>query len=96
MHQQSPSATAARRWRSRAKLAAGTLALTMGAVGAGLIATTLPAYADVLSTNYTIGTPSGRWAPYGFAGLGRGVSVGKLPSSVSTQSVHSLVQATPR
>ncbi len=59
MHQQSPSNTAPRRWRSRAKLAAGTLALTMGALGAGLVATALPAYADVLSSFYTIGTPSG-------------------------------------
>ncbi len=59
MHQQSPSDTAPRRWRSRAKLAAGTLALTMGALGAGLVATALPAYADVLSSYYTIGTPSG-------------------------------------
>ena len=59
MHQQSPSDTAPRRWRSRAKLAAGTLALTMGALGASLVATALPAYADVLSSFYTIGTPSG-------------------------------------
>jgi hypothetical protein len=59
MHQQSPSGTAPRRWRGRAKLAAGTLALTMGALGAGLTATALPAYADVLSSYYTIGTPSG-------------------------------------
>jgi hypothetical protein len=59
MYQQSPSDTASRRWRSRAKLAAGTLALTMGALGAGLVATALPAYADVLSSYYTIGTPSG-------------------------------------
>ena len=59
MHQQSPSDPAPRRWRTRAKLAAGTLALTMGALGAGLVATALPAYADVLSSFYTIGTPSG-------------------------------------
>ncbi len=31
----------------------------MGALGAGLVATALPAYADVLSSFYTIGTPSG-------------------------------------
>ena len=59
MHQQRPSEPAPRRWRGRAKLAAGTLALTMGALGAGLTATALPAYADVLSSFYTIGTPSG-------------------------------------
>ena len=32
-----------------AKLAAGALALTMGTLGEGLVATALPAYADVLS-----------------------------------------------
>ena len=48
MHQKSPSTTAPRSWRGRAKLAAGSLALTMGALGAGLVATALPAYADVL------------------------------------------------
>ena len=31
----------------------------MGALGAGLVATALPAYANVLSSYYTIGTPSG-------------------------------------
>ena len=59
MQQQNPVDLALRRWRGRAKLAAGALALTMGALGAGLVATALPAYADVLSSYYTIGTPSG-------------------------------------
>ena len=49
MQEQSPSALAPRRV-SRAKLVAGTLALTVGALGAGLAATALPAYADVVSS----------------------------------------------
>jgi hypothetical protein len=35
------------------------LAVTVVALGAGLAATALPAYADVTSTDYTIGTPTG-------------------------------------
>ena len=58
MQEQSPSALAPRRAWSRAKLVAGTLALTVGALGAGLAATALPAYADVVSSTYTIGSPS--------------------------------------
>ena len=79
MHQQSPSDTAPRRWRGRAKLAAGTLALTMGALGAGLVATALPAYADVLSSllhdRYAIGFGRHR---HRYTGLGRGVGVHQL------------------
>jgi hypothetical protein len=45
-------------WR-RAKLVAGTLALTMGAFGTVAAVTALPAFAAVTSNPYTIGTPSG-------------------------------------
>jgi hypothetical protein len=58
MREESPSALAPRRAWGRSKLVAATLALTMGALGAGLAATALPAYADVVSSTYTIGSPS--------------------------------------
>ena len=44
--------------RTRAKLAAGALGLTMTALGAGLMGTALPAYAQVTTNAYTIGAPS--------------------------------------
>ena len=44
--------------RTRAKLAAGALGLTMAALGAGLMGTALPAYAEVTTNAYTIGAPS--------------------------------------
>ena len=50
--------TPGRGWR-RAKLVAGTLALTMGAFGTVAAVTALPAFAAVTSNPYTIGTPSG-------------------------------------
>jgi hypothetical protein len=59
MNQRSPSTTAPRRGWSRTRLAAGTLALTMGTLAVGLAVTALPAYADVTSANYTIGSPTG-------------------------------------
>ncbi len=55
--------TTGRRGVGSAKLLAGTLVLTMGALGAGLAATALPAYADVTSGNYTIGSPLAPSAP---------------------------------
>ena len=58
MQEQSPSALAPRHAWGRTKLVAATLALTTGALGAGLAATALPAYADVVSSTYTIGSPS--------------------------------------
>ena len=58
MREESPSALAPRRAWGRTKLVAATLALTTGALGAGLAATALPAYADVVSSTYTIGSPS--------------------------------------
>ena len=58
MREESPSALAHSRAWGRTKLAAATLALTVGALGAGLAATALPAYADVVSSAYTIGSPS--------------------------------------
>src|ERR1017187_3783614 len=45
--------------RRRAKLAAGTLALTMAAFGAAVAISAAPAFADVTSNTYTIGTVSG-------------------------------------
>jgi hypothetical protein len=58
MQEDSPSVPAPRRAWGRTKLVAATLALTMGALGTGLAATALPAYADVVSSSYTIGSPS--------------------------------------
>jgi hypothetical protein len=57
------SLTIGRRPLGAAKLVAGTLALTMGALGAGLAASALPAYADVVSGNYSIVPPSGPSGP---------------------------------
>ncbi|HXW79395.1 MAG TPA: hypothetical protein VEJ84_07835, partial [Acidimicrobiales bacterium] len=57
------STTTACRPGGAAKLLAGTLALTMGALGAGLAATALPAYADVVTGNYSIVPPSSPSGP---------------------------------
>ena len=54
-------AASARCARRPAKLLAGSLALSIGALGAGLAVTAAPAYADVVSGNYTIGGPP--WNP---------------------------------
>jgi len=43
----------------RARWLGAGLAVTVVALGAGLAATALPAYADVTSSDYTIGTPTG-------------------------------------
>ena len=43
----------------RAKVVAGTVALTTVALGGGLMVTALPAYADVTTNAYAIGAPSG-------------------------------------
>ncbi len=45
--------------RIRAKVGATAFALTIAALGAGLMATALPAYADVTTNAYTIGARSG-------------------------------------
>jgi hypothetical protein len=45
--------------RRRAKLVAGSLAMTMAAFGTVAAVTALPAYADATSADYTIGTPTG-------------------------------------
>ena len=45
--------------RMRAKVASSVLALTMAALGGGLMATALPAFAGVTTNAYTIGAPSG-------------------------------------
>ena len=59
MQYENPSATTPKRGWRRTKLVAGALALTMGAFGTVAVVTALPAFADVTSNNYTIGTPSG-------------------------------------
>ena len=47
-----------RRGGGRARLMATAVALTTGALGAGLLVSALPAYADVTTAYYTIGMPS--------------------------------------
>ncbi len=48
-----------RRGLGRTRWLGAGLAVTVVALGAGLAATALPAYADVTSSDYTIGTPTG-------------------------------------
>jgi hypothetical protein len=48
-----------RRGLGRARWLGAGLAVTVVALGAGLAVTALPAYADVTSSDYTIGTPTG-------------------------------------
>ncbi len=45
--------------RRRARLAFSAVAVTAATLGGGLLATALPAYADVTTNAYTIGAPSG-------------------------------------
>ena len=45
--------------RRRARLALSAVAVTAATLGGGLLATALPAYADVTTNSYTIGSPSG-------------------------------------
>jgi len=58
MQEQNPSAKRPSGWRG-ARLVAGTLALTMGALGAGLAATALPASATATTNTYAIGSLTG-------------------------------------
>ena len=58
MQEPNPSAKRPSGWR-RAKFAAGTLALTMGALGAGLAATAAPAWANASTNSYVIGSQTG-------------------------------------
>jgi hypothetical protein len=58
MQELNPSAKRPSRWRG-AKFIAGTLALTMGTLGAGLAATALPASATATTNSYTIGSLTG-------------------------------------
>jgi hypothetical protein len=53
------SAISPRRGLGRARWLGAGLAVTVVALGAGLAITALPAYADVTSSDYTIGTPTG-------------------------------------
>ena len=48
-----------RQGRGLSGLLAGAAVLTVGAVAAGMAVTAIPAYADVTSSTYTIGSPSG-------------------------------------
>lgn len=57
--QKTGSAISPRRGLGRARWLGAGLAVTVVALGAGLAITALPAYADVTSTDYTIGTPTG-------------------------------------
>ncbi|HUC14061.1 MAG TPA: hypothetical protein VMS00_06385, partial [Acidimicrobiales bacterium] len=59
MQETGRSAISPRRGLGRARWFGAGLAVTVVALGAGLAATALPAYADVTSTDYTIGTPTG-------------------------------------
>ena len=59
MQQRDPSSSPPGYFRRRARLAVGAIALTGAALGGGLVATALPAYADVTTNSYTIGSPSG-------------------------------------
>jgi hypothetical protein len=58
MQEPNPSAKRPSGWR-RAKFVAGTLALTMGALGAGLAATAAPAWANAPTNSYLIGSETG-------------------------------------
>jgi hypothetical protein len=58
MQEPNPSAKRPSGWR-RSKFVAGTLALTMGVLGAGLAATALPASASATSNQYSIGSLTG-------------------------------------
>lgn len=58
MQEKDRSAITRRRGWGRVRLASAGLALAVIGLGAGLAATALPAYADVTSGYYTIGTPS--------------------------------------
>jgi hypothetical protein len=58
MQETNPSAKKPNRWRG-AKVVAGTLALTMGALGAGLAATAAPAWANASTNSYLIGSQTG-------------------------------------
>ena len=59
MQETGRSAISRRRGLGRARWLGAGLAVTVVALGAGLAATALPAYADVTSSDYTIGTPTG-------------------------------------
>ena len=59
MQKRDLSGPATRRGQRRPRLAAVAVVLTTGALCAGLAIAAAPAYADVTSNYYTIGTPSG-------------------------------------
>jgi len=59
MRQKKPSVETPGRVRKGTKFLASTVALAMGAFGTLAAVTALPAFADVTTANYTIGTPTG-------------------------------------
>jgi hypothetical protein len=59
MRQQNPSSSPPGHFRRRARQVVGAVAITGAVLGGGLMATALPAFADVTTNNYTIGSPSG-------------------------------------
>ena len=59
MQETGRSAISRRQGLGRARWLGAGLAVTVVALGAGLAVTALPAYADVTSSDYTIGTPTG-------------------------------------
>jgi hypothetical protein len=59
MQETGRSAISRRQGLGRARWLGAGLAVAVVALGAGLAATALPAYADVTSSDYTIGTPTG-------------------------------------
>ena len=59
MHVKNPLAHLPGLMRQRTKVVASAVALTTVTLGAGLMATALPAYADVTTNAFTIGAPSG-------------------------------------
>ncbi len=68
--------------RTRAKVAATGLAVTTAALGGGLVATALPAYADVTTNAYAVGAPSG--AVSGVSAAPSSVGVGALTNFAVT------------
>ena len=77
MQETGRSAISRKRGLGRARWLGAGLAVTVVALGAGLAATALPAYADVTSSDYTIGTPTGAVT-----------AIAATPAAVTTGGVH--------
>src|SRR5580700_1737660 len=63
-------------WRGLSKAVSATLALALLALGGGLAATAVPAYANVTTGEYTIGSPSGAVSSVSASPSTVGVSAG--------------------